>query len=570
MRKVGEYILKKEIGKGSYAEVFLAHKETQQNEEFAIKRIEKLRLLSSMKLCDLFNNETTILKEIDHPNILKCYEVLETGSAYYMVLEYCDGGDLEKHLALHKKLPEEEILFISKQILNGFRELVARKIMHRDIKLANIFLSNDRVVIGDFGFAKEGVALTTTKLGSPMTMAPEIYLCDGLSDYDSKVDIWSLGLVFYQLAFGRQPWEVDNEAQLKEKIQTAAGQKLPFPVFSTVGKDWKQLLMRMIERDPLQRIGWEELFNHPIFDHQAKTLSFNQVSPQTIIILNPSPISNQETVDVSRTIPIRPSESEVNKLFEQNRLGLHQLELVAGTLNLSPPLFQVLNPLPKLEVNTLRSDKNINRIFRDLRVFLFQFKTHKSCFQVYFHMNSSTAPSLKLFAPLSCYLGKKAIKRCEEILKKAKTKLGDDHKVTQEVAKLYEKYREKFLSTLKSIEERGESDLADYKADFEECKEGTDIQLESLNLKIGDYIGLIMNKLESLIKVVGDFDRKIIGYLYRANLISEFDEAIKKEVNGDRQFNWYQFEQSLRNKFEIQIYCNELYRKYKSTRKPSK
>ncbi len=90
--------------------------------------------------------------------------------------------------------------------MNGFRILHQNQIMHRDVKLANIFLNNDRVVIGDFGFAKRGKIMAETILGTPITMAPEIINKQG--KYTSKADLWSIGICFYQLLFGKIPFAV--------------------------------------------------------------------------------------------------------------------------------------------------------------------------------------------------------------------------------------------------------------------------------------------------------------------------------------------------------------------------
>ena len=92
--------------------------------------------------------------------------------------------------------------------MNGFRELHRHQVMHRDIKLANIFLHGDTVKIGDFGFAKQGVKMAETILGTPITMAPELLNSEKYKGkgYSNKTDLWALGVVFYQMVFGDAPW----------------------------------------------------------------------------------------------------------------------------------------------------------------------------------------------------------------------------------------------------------------------------------------------------------------------------------------------------------------------------
>lgn len=121
--------------------------------------VAKKSINKSKKLTELFETEVNIMRDIDHPNILRCFELLETTNNYYMILQYCNGGDLDRHVKKHTRLEEQEALYFLKQILNGFCELRSRKIMHRDFKLGNILLHNDKVIIGDFGFAKSGFDL---------------------------------------------------------------------------------------------------------------------------------------------------------------------------------------------------------------------------------------------------------------------------------------------------------------------------------------------------------------------------------------------------------------------------
>lgn len=118
------------------------------------------------------------MNKIQHPNIMHLYEFLESTNNYYLVIQYCNGGDLEAYLKKkpNNLIPELEALYYLKQIMNAFNVLHTHQIMHRDFKLANIFMHNDIVVVGDFGFAKAGFAMATTNLGTPVTMAPELHL----------------------------------------------------------------------------------------------------------------------------------------------------------------------------------------------------------------------------------------------------------------------------------------------------------------------------------------------------------------------------------------------------------
>lgn len=109
------------------------------------------------------------MSKIKHPNVLHLYEFLESSNTYYAVTQLCNGGDLEEKLQKEGEFSEPKAVFFLKQIMSGFVELHSQKVMHRDFKLANLFLHDGNVIIGDFGFAKAGVDMATTKLGTLTT-----------------------------------------------------------------------------------------------------------------------------------------------------------------------------------------------------------------------------------------------------------------------------------------------------------------------------------------------------------------------------------------------------------------
>lgn len=153
--------------------------------------------------------------------------------------------------------------------MNGFQALHKKKIMHRDIKLANLFLLDDKIVIGDFGFAKQGVDMTKTKLGTPITMAPELLSSTG-GAYTNKADLWSIGVCFYQILFGKAPFEAKSYDDLKEKVRTQSGKNLRFPSDIHISEQCKALLLGLLQPDPNSRIEWKELYNHPLFELHSK------------------------------------------------------------------------------------------------------------------------------------------------------------------------------------------------------------------------------------------------------------------------------------------------------------
>lgn len=168
----------------------------------------------SKNLEGFVKNEIQSLNKIKHDNIIKFVEVLRSSNNTYFVYEYCDGGTLEKQMKVKKIYKEEEAIQIFKQLLDAMKSLVKLEIIHRDIKPENILFKDGRLKLADFGFCmplKRG-KFTRTRVGSPIYMAPEI-LRD--QPYDNKCDIYSLGVLLYEMLFGRAPYEDNTLSGLK-------------------------------------------------------------------------------------------------------------------------------------------------------------------------------------------------------------------------------------------------------------------------------------------------------------------------------------------------------------------
>lgn len=268
-KKVGNYLLVQKIGQGQFGVVYKGVSIEDQKKVFAIKCIPKKKLEKNSMLNRLFQTEMSVMSKLHHPNIMHLFEFMETANNYYLVIQYCNNGDLETYLKKMGKLSEEEAVYLLMQIMNAFQTLHKNKIMHRDVKLANIFLQDDKIVIGDFGFAKQGVDMTWTKLGTPITMAPELLTSNGNS-YTSKADLWSIGVCFYQILFGKTPFEAKNYEELKEKVKTLSGSSLRFPKDVPVSPECRDLLVRLLQYDATSRIEWKEFFNHPLFELHSK------------------------------------------------------------------------------------------------------------------------------------------------------------------------------------------------------------------------------------------------------------------------------------------------------------
>lgn len=316
-KQVDNYILERKIGAGQFGEVYKGFNKIN-GQDVAVKVVR--RDLLKGKFLELLENEIKVLKSCDNNNIIKLYDMKKTANNFYLILEYCNEGDLGDYLKQKKYLTEDEAVEYFLQILNGFKTLVKNNIMHRDFKLANILKHNGSVKIADFGFSKllgkEGV--TGTMLGSPLNMAPEVL--DGLT-YNNKADIWSIGTVFYELLFGRPPFLASNMIDLMKNIKQ---KKLEIPrKINNISPEAEDVLKRMMTVDPNERIDWDELFKHKITFYREekikKELEDTLKGHDLNLVLNISKfyINNnkviQHVADINKKVEINNYAREVAK-----------------------------------------------------------------------------------------------------------------------------------------------------------------------------------------------------------------------------------------------------------------
>lgn len=167
-------------------------------------KVVKYSSLTSKVAKQLLKNEVTILKELSHPNVLHCYDIFSSQKHCYIVTDFYPGGDLEKVVYKQKYFDEKDVGKLIYGVFKGLVYLHEQSIVHRDFKLANIFLDADRTPkIADFGFAiKASKPFKDIKIGSPIYMSPEGML---LHEYGPKTDVWGFGVMIYELLHGDTP-----------------------------------------------------------------------------------------------------------------------------------------------------------------------------------------------------------------------------------------------------------------------------------------------------------------------------------------------------------------------------
>ncbi|KAH6573884.1 hypothetical protein BASA50_007475 [Batrachochytrium salamandrivorans] len=253
---IGNYIFQKTVGEGNFAKVKLAtHKLT--NGEVAIKVIDKTQL-DEKKLGKLYR-EVRIMKLLHHPNIVKLYEVIETKSTVYLVMEYASGGELYDYLVVHGKMKEKEARAKFRQILSAVSYCHKKRVIHRDLKAENLLLdANLDIKIADFGFSNyfDPDAKLDTFCGSPPYAAPELF--QGRRYTGPEVDIWSLGVILYVLTTGCLPFDGKNLQEMRESV-CRGKYRIPYYLSDMCEK----LLRKFLVRDPVKRGSLEILLDDP-------------------------------------------------------------------------------------------------------------------------------------------------------------------------------------------------------------------------------------------------------------------------------------------------------------------
>ncbi|CAD7089214.1 unnamed protein product [Hermetia illucens] len=251
---IGKYKLIKTIGKGNFAKVKLA-KHLPTGKEVAIKIIDKTQL-NPGSLQKLFR-EVRIMKMLDHPNIVKLFQVIETEKTLYLVMEYASGGEVFDYLVLRGRMKEKEARVKFRQIVSAVQYCHQKRIIHRDLKAENLLLDSElNIKIADFGFSNEftpGSKLDTF-CGSPPYAAPELF--QGKKYDGPEVDVWSLGVILYTLVSGSLPFDGSTLRELRERVLRGK-YRIPF----YMSTDCENLLRKFLVLNPAKRASLEVIMS---------------------------------------------------------------------------------------------------------------------------------------------------------------------------------------------------------------------------------------------------------------------------------------------------------------------
>ena len=379
---VDNYVLSKCLGKGSYGEVFLSTKKGS-TELYATKRIDKKKMATMKKY---LINEISILKRLNHKNIVRIEDVKQTKGHYYIMMEYCNGGGLMACLKnyikiYHTPFSEEIVQHLMRQIVDAIKYMHKRRIIHRDLKLDNILVNfnneNDKkklnmlkatVKIIDFGFAiyLDSNGLAFSALGSPMNMDPlilnELNKNSGaLKGYDDKADIWSLGTLCYEMLRGKAPFYSTTVPGLVKNVEKG---KYSLPL--NISKEVVSFLNGMIQYDPKKRLSASELSRHHFLVKNVKDFTpinlsnvINKIGGEGII------------VDIKKNSTIWEEFNEEDKKV-LNSINANMLKPLDGTeelvsnvdFNNDKNFFVNVNPFDfdNLPIKTEENIKNVNTV----------------------------------------------------------------------------------------------------------------------------------------------------------------------------------------------------------------
>jgi serine/threonine-protein kinase HSL1, negative regulator of Swe1 kinase len=296
---------------GQYAAIKIVSKTALVNSRRSIQGLDEHadRILLGIE------REIVIMKLIDHPNIMRLYDVWETSTELYLILEYVEGGELFDYLCKRGRLSTSEALGYFQQIIAAIDYCHRFNIAHRDLKPENLLLDQDRnIKVADFGMAawqmNNTSGLLRTACGSPHYAAPEVI--EGRAYNGSSSDIWSCGVILFALLAGRLPFDDEDLHTLLEKVKIGS-----YDMPQTIDKRAQDLITRMLEKDVRKRITVAQIFVHPFFTlHPPKNA---MLVPPTLDAIA-RPIEDRSAIDPDILANLRtlwhgtPEEDIIGKL----------------------------------------------------------------------------------------------------------------------------------------------------------------------------------------------------------------------------------------------------------------
>lgn len=314
-RRVGKYELGRAIGEGTFAKVRIA-KNMETEEHVAIKIIDKAKV-KKHKLFEQIRREICTMKLIQHPNVVRLYEVMGSRTKIYIVLEFVMGGELHDIVATSGRLKEDEACRYFQQLINAVDYCHSRGVYHRDLKLENLLLDiAGNLKISDFGLSAisdqvKNDGLLHTICGTPNYVAPEVIDDKG---YDGALaDLWSCGVILFVLLAGYLPFEDDNIASLYKKI---SGAQFACPSWFSAGA--KKLITRILDPSPSTRITVPQVLKDPWFKKGYKPPAFDEKCQASLDDVDAA-FGDSEELLVTEEMEGQPASMNAFELISMNK-----------------------------------------------------------------------------------------------------------------------------------------------------------------------------------------------------------------------------------------------------------
>ncbi|KAH8272646.1 hypothetical protein KR044_008486 [Drosophila immigrans] len=275
---ITDYEILEKLGAGSYASVYKA-RDKKHRTYHAIKYVEMSSLSQSAR--DNLITEIRLLRDLKHNYIVTLQDFFWDDKNIYILLEYCNAGNLSAFIRTKKALPESTCRYFLRQLASAVQYMRANNISHFDLKPQNLLLTrgahNVSLKVADFGFAQHVKMdeLNEQLKGSPLYMAPEIVR---KHQYDAKADLWSVGIILYECLFGKAPYSSRTMEELLLRIRNA--ESIEIPPNSRISHECHDLLHRLLVHEPAERISFSDFFAHPFLD--LKTFPSDQTLKKAV------------------------------------------------------------------------------------------------------------------------------------------------------------------------------------------------------------------------------------------------------------------------------------------------
>eukprot|EP01127_Copromyxa_protea_P023015 TRINITY_DN8506_c0_g1_i1.p1 TRINITY_DN8506_c0_g1~~TRINITY_DN8506_c0_g1_i1.p1 ORF type:complete len:333 (+),score=53.07 TRINITY_DN8506_c0_g1_i1:40-1038(+) len=259
--KVSDFEMGRRLGQGKFGNVLLA-REKSSKFIVALKILFKQQLMQANVEHQL-RREVEIQSHLRHPNILRLFGYFYDDDRVYLILEFAAKGELYKELTKETRFSEQKAADYIYDVTQALIYLHKKNVIHRDIKPENLLLSlNGQVKIADFGWSVHVSSARNrrqTLCGTLDYLPPEM-VGERVQPYDFSVDIWSLGVLMYEFLIGKPPFEAETQAETYSKICDV---DLSFPASVPLSREAKDLIVKLLQKDPERRITLEKVLTHP-------------------------------------------------------------------------------------------------------------------------------------------------------------------------------------------------------------------------------------------------------------------------------------------------------------------